>query len=186
MDYSPFSGLQRQRQRQHPAPAPIPPGPGYTPTTFTKNLVVTLPGNGVRADVPTGLFNGQACARRSNPHCKARCEPHTGPCVRCETAPGCSASFAASFAHDGFSANVFWNAAARGLPAQGQFPGLGCLDCSNASWAEWRRRGFDSGSLVADPLFVDAASNDFRLAASSPARALGIESVDVSKCGPSW
>ena len=58
------------------------------------------------------------------------------------------------------------------------------MDCSNTSFAEWRQLGFDRNSVVADPLFVDAAANDYRLSEGSPARALGIESIDVSRCGP--
>ena len=41
---------------------------GYTPTTFRRNLVVTLPENGVLT-TGTSVFMGQACARRTNPHC---------------------------------------------------------------------------------------------------------------------
>ena len=40
---------------------------GYTPTTFSRNLVVTYPTNSVLA-TPTAVFTGQACARkRSDP-----------------------------------------------------------------------------------------------------------------------
>ena len=160
---------------------------GYTPTTFTKNLVVTLPENGVLGNRATGLFRGQACARRANAHCEADCDPEVThpPCVPCDTAAGCSASFLDSFSHDIFQENMYWNAAARGLPSAGQFPGR-CIDCSNSTWESWRRQGFDNDSLVADPLFQDAANNDFRLRKDSPARALGIRSVDVKLCGPSW
>jgi hypothetical protein len=45
--------------------------------------------------------------------------------------------------------------------------------------------------LYADPLFVDAAHGDYRLKSDSPARKLGIKSIDVNTCGlsrkfPKW
>lgn len=48
---------------------------------------------------------------------------------------------------------------------------------------EWQARGHDEGSQVADPRFVDPASHDFRLRDDSPARALGIEPIDVGEVG---
>ena len=112
---------------------------------------------------------------RTNRHCQPG-DPEA-PCD-----PTCSASFLDSFANDTFDQNLYWIAAAHGTTRS--FPGRGCVDCSNTSFAEWRRLGFDRNSVVADPLFVDAAANDYRLSAGSPARALGIESIDVSRCGP--
>jgi hypothetical protein len=48
---------------------------------------------------------------------------------------------------------------------------------------EWRQAGYDRRSMVEDPLFVDAGQNDYRLRPKSPARKLGIVSVDVSEAG---
>ena len=53
-------------------------------------------------------------------------------------------------------------------------------------YEEWMRRGFDRGSVVADPRFADPARFDFRLAEDSPARALGFEEFDASRAGVYW
>jgi hypothetical protein len=56
--------------------------------------------------------------------------------------------------------------------------------------AEWRELGYDVHSVVADPLFVDAAAHDYRLQPDSPARAMGIDSIDAGdvglRGGPQW
>ena len=49
---------------------------------------------------------------------------------------------------------------------------------------QWRELGFDTHSVVADPLFVDPANGDYRLKPSSPAFALGFRPIDVSWIGP--
>jgi hypothetical protein len=46
-----------------------------------------------------------------------------------------------------------------------------------------QQAGIDSHSLAVDPLFVDAANGDFRFKPNSPARALGIVELDISKAG---
>ncbi|MFH1009170.1 MAG: right-handed parallel beta-helix repeat-containing protein [Candidatus Latescibacterota bacterium] len=42
---------------------------------------------------------------------------------------------------------------------------------------------YDVNSLVADPLFVDAANGDYRLQAESPALTLGFQPIDIAKIG---
>ena len=49
--------------------------------------------------------------------------------------------------------------------------------------AAWRKLGYDVHSIAADPLFVNAEAHDYRLRADSPARALGINSIDTSDVG---
>lgn len=52
------------------------------------------------------------------------------------------------------------------------------------SWATWRGSlGRDANSLIADPLFVDAGANDFRLKPESPAIALGFPVFDPRQAG---
>lgn len=50
-------------------------------------------------------------------------------------------------------------------------------------YAAWRARGFDAHSLVADPLFVDAAHDDYALKPDSPALKLGFRPIDLSTVG---
>jgi hypothetical protein len=50
-------------------------------------------------------------------------------------------------------------------------------------WDEWRKKGHDQHSLYEDPKFVDAKNGDFRLKPDSPARKLGFQDIDTSKCG---
>jgi len=51
-------------------------------------------------------------------------------------------------------------------------------------WDEWRALGKDEHSVLADPLFADAAAHDFRLKPESPALALGFQPIPVEKIGP--
>ena len=51
------------------------------------------------------------------------------------------------------------------------------------SFAEWKNLGFDTHSLITDPLFVDPEHGDYRLSSDSPAIELGFVPIDVSKIG---
>ena len=52
------------------------------------------------------------------------------------------------------------------------------------AWADWQKAGQDTTSLIADPLFMDAAKRDLRLKPGSPAFALGFKQIDISNAGP--
>ena len=52
------------------------------------------------------------------------------------------------------------------------------------SLAEWQAVGQEKNSLITDPLFVDAAQDDFRMRPGSPATRTGFQSWDFSVVGP--
>lgn len=54
---------------------------------------------------------------------------------------------------------------------------------SGASLEQWRQRGHDVHSAIADPLFVAPDQLDFRLKPESPALKLGFEPIDLSTVG---
>jgi hypothetical protein len=51
-------------------------------------------------------------------------------------------------------------------------------------WAAWQSLGMDRHSVIADPLFEDAAKGDYRLKPGSPAFKLGFQPIPVEKIGP--
>ena len=67
--------------------------------------------------------------------------------------------------------NLYWNMAGNPVDFQGQ------------SLAQRQQRGLDTGSVIADPKFVDAAHLDFRLQPDSPALQLGFQPFDSTKAG---
>jgi hypothetical protein len=69
------------------------------------------------------------------------------------------------------SSNLYWR-------AQGQ-----PIDFAGKTWAQWQAKGNDRGSIIADPLFVDAARRDFRLQPDSPAGKIGFRPFDASEAG---
>jgi parallel beta-helix repeat protein len=50
-------------------------------------------------------------------------------------------------------------------------------------WAAWQALGMDRHSLVAEPLFVNADKDDYRLKRESPAFTLGFQRIPVEKIG---
>jgi len=51
------------------------------------------------------------------------------------------------------------------------------------SWHAWRQSGQDTHSVLADPLFVNPAKDDYRLRPGSPALGLGFEPIPVHRIG---
>ncbi len=50
-------------------------------------------------------------------------------------------------------------------------------------FAWWREQGYEAHSIIADPLFVDAAHDDYTLPPESPALELGFEPIPVERIG---
>ncbi|HIE28471.1 TPA: right-handed parallel beta-helix repeat-containing protein [Candidatus Poribacteria bacterium] len=71
--------------------------------------------------------------------------------------------------------NVFFHTAGKDIVNSGA-PGLD-------SFEEWQKRGLDTNSIVADPLFVDVANDDYSLKPDSPALKLGFKPIDISEVG---
>jgi hypothetical protein len=59
----------------------------------------------------------------------------------------------------------------------------GKIDFAGASLEDWRKRGHDEHSIIADPLFADPANGDFTLKADSPALKLGFKAIDTRGIG---
>lgn len=68
--------------------------------------------------------------------------------------------------------NLYWDT--RALP----------IDPAGRSWSDWQQSGQDTDSKIDDPQFVNPANFNFALQPDSPARGLGIHSIDVSTVGP--
>jgi parallel beta-helix repeat protein len=51
------------------------------------------------------------------------------------------------------------------------------------SLAKWQRRGLDTHTKFADPLFVDRENHDYRLKPNSPALAMGFQEIDTGEIG---
>ena len=79
--------------------------------------------------------------------------------------------------HNEWDANLYWHG---GLPLNIALGGkAGTLD-----FEQWRAKGQDAHSVVADPLFVNAARDDYRLRPQSPAWKLGFQEIPVDRIGP--
>jgi parallel beta-helix repeat protein len=52
------------------------------------------------------------------------------------------------------------------------------------SLAQWRSLGYDTESIIADPLFVDPEHDNYRLKPDSPAFKLGFVPIDLDSIGP--
>jgi len=51
-------------------------------------------------------------------------------------------------------------------------------------WTAWKEAGYDRNSVVADPLFENAAADDYRLKPESPALEMGFEPIAMDEIGP--
>jgi hypothetical protein len=77
--------------------------------------------------------------------------------------------------------NLYWS-----LPlAQQSLPDLLFATVfENLNFTQWASTYHDETSVVADPLFADAAAFNFTLLPGSPALALGFTPIDMSTVGP--
>ncbi len=73
--------------------------------------------------------------------------------------------------------NVIWH---DGLPLDVDLPNVP----HDKQWQQWRKKGMDTHSIIADPGFMDAAHDDYRLRPDSPALRLGFVPIPIHKIGP--
>ncbi len=52
-----------------------------------------------------------------------------------------------------------------------------------STFEEWKALGFDTHSIIADPLFVDPENHDYSLRPDSPALKMGFKPIDLSRVG---
>jgi hypothetical protein len=71
-----------------------------------------------------------------------------------------------------FDDNLYWNSSGK------------AVTFGKKNFEEWQAMGHDKKSLVADPLFADAAKGNFKLEKGTPAVKIGFERCDFSKVGP--
>ncbi len=71
--------------------------------------------------------------------------------------------------------NTFFDARPAAIP--------GSIDLAGVKLEQWRQRGHDLNSLIADPRFVAPQEHDFHLQPNSPALGLGFHPIDLSQVG---
>jgi hypothetical protein len=71
--------------------------------------------------------------------------------------------------------NVYWDTRVGTNVAKMKFAG--------ASFDQWRARGHDTNSLIADPLFRDVSKNNFLMRWDSPSLRRGFQPIDLSTVG---
>ena len=89
--------------------------------------------------------------------------------------------------------NLYWNASGRAIsftPVSLEWQGkdveamtAALANAPKTDLARWQAKGRDAGSVVADPMFEDAARYDFRLKSASPAKRIGFVPFDYARAG---
>jgi hypothetical protein len=67
--------------------------------------------------------------------------------------------------------NCYWNAS--GKP----------VDFAGMTLEQWQKNGRDEGSIIADPVFVDAKNYDFHFKPDSPAPKISFKPFDYTRAG---
>ena len=72
--------------------------------------------------------------------------------------------------------NLIWHG---GRPVTAGLPNVPEAD----QWVAWQKLGFDTNSVIADPLFVNPRRDDYRLKPNSPAFRLGFKPLPLAQMG---
>lgn len=149
---------------------------GSTGITIENNLVYRTKSGGFHQHYGKEnlVRNNIFALAREEQVARSRMEPHTSFTFERNVVYWADGPlFAKNWKDDRFvvNRNVYWNAA--GKPVT--FPG-GDLD-------QWRKRGHDTESVIADPKFRDPARGDFSFTDESVVKKVGFVPLDASKAG---
>ncbi len=94
--------------------------------------------------------------------------------------------------HNAFDSNLVWHHGdpvltgyrKPGRDSSGKLAPKPGLPKTPDDWQAWQTAGMDRHSLIADPRFVAAGKDDYRLQPDSPAWKLGFQAIPVEKIGP--
>ncbi|MFC1739625.1 hypothetical protein ACFL1G_11355, partial [Planctomycetota bacterium] len=87
---------------------------------------------------------------------------------------------------------LYWISGVRSRPMQSDYNLLFQTEGKDISvggvpgvdtFEDWQKSGFDTHSIIADPLFVDPENDDYSLRPDSPALKLGFKPIDLSRVG---
>ena len=78
--------------------------------------------------------------------------------------------------------NLFFNTAGK-YDIRDRGLGKGYKAGHSISLEDWRELGYEANSIKADPMFVDAEQDDYRLRPDSPALKLGFQQIDTKRIG---
>jgi hypothetical protein len=122
--------------------------------------------NIVRNNVFAFARDHQVQATRPEPHTRFAFEGNIVYWREGQTIAGNFSDF-----HFAFDRNLYWR------------EGGGEIKFGNLTLEQWREKGMDKNSQIADPLFADVQKDDFTLKPDSPALKMGFKPIDLKGVG---
>ncbi len=124
--------------------------------------------NTIRNNILVNSREWQIQRSRSEPHLSFTFENNI---VYWTTGPLLGSTWADT-EHYRLDRNIYWNAAGKPVTF-----------ANGMTLEQWRAKGQDVNSIIADPMFVDPAKHDYRLKEGSPAMKAGFKPFDYGKAG---